>query len=376
MKKHMAILLIAMTLIGFTACGGGGSGDDDDSSDVLSVESVTVNTAAGESTTLTAGEVTSDIDPTTFAVTFSEATSEEDVASAISLSCTLPEESELSQPELTVAAADETNEIFTVTTVDSYKYQLMTCVLSIDAFTSAQVSKLSLQDAVAYEFTNGCAVSDNFHKDSSQCWQVADDGNMTTWDELLDPTTGVLSFASLDYDSTNLPPNEYDVIGKAVTLDSDSYTLEVQMSYASISRGPIVLYGLTENLKVDSPDFGRQLVIGMSIDMGNVYCIALYTPDGTVASASAVSMEDCDEDTLYYLRLTVTGTAVTAEMSTDGVLYDEFTDILFKTWPPEDFSSDGLSYLGFSFGIYTEPTEAIVSINSATTSGISSEEQY
>ena len=323
---------------------------------------------------------TSGVDFSSLVVTFSLAMTDSTVTTAgnVTMTCTVPEGSDLEQPTIAIAASETAERAYVVTVQDAYMYQRLPCTFTIttDVTSAEGVATIS---AETYEFINGGAVDDGFYLDSSENWAVAPRGNFSNWTELLDLDTGILSFGSLDFDGTNMPagqdPSNADLLGKAVTLEDGGSTLLIHMSYTSAGDGPSVSYVLTENL--DAADTGKILSTGITVmdEESDVYCFVGYSPDGTFANAD-YAWEPCDDSTFYYLRLSFDVSTVRAEYSADGINYSEISTAIVGTWPPDDFRSDDLSYLGLSFANGDEQVGTTATIRSVTTTGISSDTQY
>ena len=338
---------------------------------------------------------TEGINPTSFDLTFSTEMDETSLTTegGVTFECELPSGSSLAQPTVTVAASESAENAFTVTITDAdgntpYRYQLLDCVLTVTTNVTNS-SGTELSEATVYNFTNGCALADDFNADSQSCWGVYDTtsimqgvGGYSDWTGLL-ANTGVFAFdtagSALDYSSVNTSENiTMGQTYKETEVDSSGFEIVAHFSSASgFADSPD---SLNVGLHVDEgipgapgQDAGRFITLGLGSD-GSVICIATYGESG--AQTSAAAFADCSSFNNMYIKVTVSNSAMTVAYAGDDQVYTEFAAgdfVLGSGWPQDQDFTD-TQYM--SITATDQNNDNVAAFGYVMTTGISSTSQY
>lgn len=317
-----------------------------------------------------------------FTITFDKAMDEDSVTSdgAISLSCdNLPDG--VGQPTIATTRADEGYRVFAIAVDDAYKYQLLSCTLTVTTSVKSSYGS-ELSNPSAYTFTNACATSDDFNIDSRECWTpqavitIASLATWSLWDDILsnalafDPASG-----SLVYDDTRNGEEGRRMfgLGKEVEISEDGFQLTIHFESTSGITQP-ELHDLAGVFIAKSLSY-QYYYLGMAGSSNDIQlCAAIYL-DFTGESTSTSSAAVCNNQE-YYVRLTYTPDSVAAEASTDGEDWNE----LMPTGSTEltrmdDLSGSGAVTLTFLADEGT-PHDNHSSIDAVVMSGITASGQY
>ena len=384
MKRISYFLVVIITLSFLGACGGsGGSG-----SSAPTVSSVKDGNAVAVETT-----ATTDVNPTTLDITFSKEMDDTSVTTAdnVTLTCTLPEGSGVSQPTIVVAASTTTANTYTVTVTDAWKYALLSCVLTVTTNVT-DAGGTALAAAATYTFTNSCAVGDDFNADSQSCWTALDTSGSepavtgwANWDSLLNTATGILDFdttsSALNYNATAITGTSYGLIYKEVTVDPSGFQMIIYIpSFSGMLNDAGAIFDdelnieLSANISPEAP--GKYIKLALVPTGTSTQCTAVYIDDGELPP-TAVATAACPSGSAYYMKLLVEDSTITVQYKTDDTTYEDLTVALGAFPTDQDFTDTSYLKIAFQDGANTGVADDnVAEIGWISISGITVTDQY
>ena len=331
---------------------------------------------------------TEGINPTSFDLTFSTEMDETSLTTEgnVTFTCTLPSGSSKSQPTVSVAASESAENTYTVSVTDAYMYQLLSCVLTVTTNVTDS-NGTALSEAIAYDFTNSCAVGDDFNADSQSCWSVVptiegEAAAWSTWDALLNTSTGILTFnaseSALVYSSEGKETEGMAIVYKEATPSADGFSFTVKFmglqSRGSADETDTAIFGLIKGNPLTIEDPGKDAtwigVLASESEGGSLSCTVMYN-EGDESEAWAD--QDCDSYDTFYVRMRFDGSTFYAEYSTDGSNFSTIDGDTEGTFPT-DFS--GFDHVWFLMETAEENPDTIFNFDYMDVSGITSTDQY
>ena len=403
MKRSTYLLAILSIFICATLICGAGCGEGSGSSSTPRVSSVT----DANGTALSTSETTTGIDPSSLTITFTTPMSDSAIVTSstnvsnkaagdtgnITLTC----DNETLIPDITIQGAGGDRDTYILTVTDSWRYALTTCTLT---FTTRVVNfiGIALKSDVAFTFTNGCAVSDDFNADSSSCWTVVDYSgdpgfdSFADWAALLDETSGILDFntsnSTLDYSTAARAKASATSFYKQVTIDAASADIVIHFDSASgftdnlgsLTTSDLGMVVLSDNEVI--PAATKTISFGMGIlpPLGATQaCSVLYTTNpGGGSTVQAGAAAACPSGSEYSVRLTITNNVLGAEYAVDGGSFSTLPLVDVGGGAPVAFPTNidftDMNYM--SIFLFDAATNNEAAIDYVDAEGVSSSTQY
>lgn len=346
----------------------------------------TVAGSGGEAPTVTSvtdanGEViaasgTAGVFPTSFDIAFSTAMDDTSVTTAgnVSMSCVYGENDVLT-PTVAVAASESAENTYTVTVAEAYKYALMTCTLTVS--TNVKNSGgTALASAAAYEFTNACAVGDDFNADSQTCWPtVYDQSDWTTWETLL---ANALTFNTTNstLDVSNAAANYTIGVYKEAAVDSSGFEIVTHFAEGTVLGANDYVYA---QLNDTTDQSGEYLTVGLYNDGTDTNCLIMY--DNGSGQGDIRATHKCSSFATPYIKVAVDTEKWTMQHSEDGVTWTDYTEEETGQANPYAWPTSSTSFLS-SFGtpylwVYViGGSDTAAKLDSVAVSGITVSGQY
>ena len=278
---------------------------------------------------------TTGVNFTSFEITFPAAMNQDSVTTAGNITVTCEDIADENQPSVAVVLSSDDaddglvgNE-FTVTNSSPSRtvaeYQLLNCTLTLNTDITRS-SGTALPEALTYQFTNGCAMSDYFNIDSRSCWTLSNPNIggtvLSSWDDISSVLNINVEDETIDYSATSEEVVNY----LDITLRKESVSVSESGFEMVISLTTNSSFGTAEYVSIvlSNPDTYNYAAVGISGLGNDVDCFVRFSDHGDQFMATA--SHNCSLFNDIYVKLTATPDSWTMSYSSDGINYTEFTN--------------------------------------------------